>query len=67
MRKVYLGDSVYAEADDATLLLKLTTENDGLAETNTIYLEPEVLDALGQFVQAWIRERQRPKDTAARS
>lgn len=44
--KVYLGDSVYAEfntmiAGDVTL----TTEN-GYGPSNTIYLEPDVIDSM---------------------
>lgn len=42
-RKVYLGDGVYAYYDGYGVIL--TTEN-GIAVTNTIYLEPEVLKAL---------------------
>jgi hypothetical protein len=60
MEKTYLGDGVYAEADDDGLSVTLTTEN-GLAITNSIYLEAEVLDALDKFVRAWIYERNRPK------
>lgn len=59
-RKQYLGDAVYAEFDDQTLNVTLTTEN-GIEATNTIVLEPEVLDALGKVTQAWIYERQSPK------
>jgi len=49
-RKIYLGDSVYASFDDYGGVL-LTTEN-GLPTdpSNTIYLEPEVLAALTQFI-----------------
>jgi len=44
--KVYLGDSVYAEIIDGQI--KLTTE-DGEMQTNAIYLERVVYDALEQF------------------
>lgn len=44
--KEYLGDSVYCEVDGG--MLKLTTEN-GAGPSNTIYLEPEVLDALAEY------------------
>ena len=47
MRKVYLGDAVYAEFDGHGI--KLTTE-DGYRATNTIVLEPEVYDALVKYV-----------------
>ncbi len=48
-KKMYLGDSVYAEHDNG--MIKLTTEN-GLPDdpSNTIYLEPEVMRALLRFV-----------------
>lgn len=46
--KVYLGDSVYVEFEHG--MLKLTTNN-GDGDSNTIYLEPEVYDALVVFVR----------------
>lgn len=47
--KVYLGDSVYAEFNTAVKGdVTLTTEN-GYGPTNTIYLEPEVIDALNKL------------------
>jgi len=46
--KVYLGDSVYAQAVDG--MLKLTTEN-GLGPSNVIFLEPEVLSALYDYLK----------------
>ena len=45
----YLGDGVYIESwlgDD----LKLFT-SDGVTETNTIYLEPEVAQSLMDFIK----------------
>lgn len=45
--KVYLGDSVYAEIRNG--MLTLTTWN-GLGDTNTIHLEPEVLNALLRYL-----------------
>lgn len=47
--KRYLGDGVYADHDGHGLVL--TTE-DGISETNRIVLEPEVYEALLQYVQA---------------
>jgi len=47
--KTYLGDGVYAQIDDAGQVV-LTTE-DGLRATNTIYLEPAVLDALLTYLR----------------
>lgn len=46
--KTYLGDGVYVEwrADD----VRLTTEN-GVETTNSIILEPEVLEALLFWVE----------------
>jgi len=46
--KVYLGDGVYAEYDGFRVIL--TTEN-GIATTNRIVLEPEVLSALDFFMK----------------
>lgn len=40
--KSYLGDGCYVEMEHG--MVKLTTEN-GICATNTIYLEPDVLDA----------------------
>jgi len=48
-KKVYLGDAVYAAYDGYGLVL--TTE-DGIQTTNTIYLEPEVVQSLLDFVDA---------------
>ena len=44
--KDYLGDSVYAEFDGYGITL--TTDN-GHGPSNTIYLEPEVIEALNRF------------------
>lgn len=46
--KIYLGDSVYASFDGYHIIL--TTEN-GYKPSNTIALEPEVLDALYLYVE----------------
>lgn len=46
--KTYLGDGVYVDYNDAGQLV-LTTE-DGIAATNTIYLEPEVWRSLRGYV-----------------
>jgi len=45
--KQYIGDSVYADFDGYSYIL--TTEN-GYGPTNTIYLEPAVLNA---FIAWW--------------
>jgi len=47
-KKIYLGDSVYAAFDGYQVTL--TTEN-GFGPTNTIYLEPNVVDALWKFIK----------------
>ena len=48
MEKTYLGDGVYVEVERG--MLKLTTE-DGYRATNTIFMEPEVMDALEQYIK----------------
>lgn len=47
--KRYLGDSVYADFDGYHIVL--TTEN-GFGPSNTICLEPPVLDALTLYREA---------------
>lgn len=44
----YLGDGVYADTDGFAVIL--TTEN-GVETTNSIYLEPTVLEALARYVK----------------
>lgn len=56
--RCYLGDSVYVDNDG--YLLRLTTEN-GLGPTNEIYLEPDVFQALLDYVE---RERTKAKEQA---
>jgi hypothetical protein len=46
--KAYLGDSVYAEFDGFHIVL---TTNNGEGPTNTICLEPAVMDELWQYQQ----------------
>jgi len=46
IKKEYLGDSVYAKFDGYHIVL--TTEN-GFGPSNTICLEPEVLEALNAY------------------
>lgn len=49
--KVYLGDSVYCEIQQSGQIC-LTTENGAPTDpSNTIYLEPEVFDALALYVE----------------
>lgn len=49
MDKTYLGDGVYIEQNDCGQVV-LTT-SDGLSNTNTIYLEPEVVRAMEEWFQ----------------
>jgi hypothetical protein len=48
-RKAYLGDGVYAERDENGRVV-LTAEN-GISASDTIYLEPEVLQQLIEWAQ----------------
>ena len=48
MNKFYLGDGAYVEYDGYGLIL--TTSN-GIEDTNTIYLEPEVFGNLEGYVR----------------
>jgi hypothetical protein len=48
--KAYLGDGVYAEANQYGAIV-LTTEN-GIATTNRIMLEPEVLVTFERWLRA---------------
>lgn len=51
-KKEYLGDSVYA-ADNGRWGIVLTTENGKPHDpSNTIYLEPQALDALIRFARS---------------
>ena len=54
MKKAYLGDAVYAHIEREYIVL--TTE-DGHSTTNTIYLEPEVVTSLLDFIEEVVRER----------
>lgn len=48
MKKVYLGDAVYAQFDGFHIIL--STE-DGYRETNTVSLEAEVIESLLKFIE----------------
>lgn len=48
IEKIYLGDSVYCAFDGFHIVL--TTEN-GLGPSNTIYMEPGVIEALEFFIE----------------
>jgi len=51
LMKEYLGDSVYAMADDVDGII-LTTENGKSTDpSNIIYLEPNVIEALLNFLE----------------
>jgi hypothetical protein len=57
--KRYLGDSVYANFDGYHVVL--TTEN-GYGPSNTIALEPAVLDALNEYVKGIYGQRTTTED-----
>lgn len=46
--KEYIGDSVYADFDGYAFVL--TTEN-GIGPSNTIVLEPQIMEALKEYVK----------------
>ena len=48
-RKRYLGDGAYAEWDDFGVIL---TAGNGISVTDSVYLEPDVYQALVAFVDA---------------
>ncbi len=48
--KIYLGDSVYAQLEAETGMVRVFTDN-GFGERNQIYLEPEVVQALINYLQ----------------
>lgn len=52
--KVYLGDSVYANFDGFNIILSL---NNGDGDYNSIFLEPEVINALLKFKERIDNER----------
>ena len=54
-KKVYLGDSVYAEIDDLGAVI-LSTEN-GFGPTNIIVLEQETLANLAMYVNQHMQTR----------
>jgi hypothetical protein len=56
--KIYLGDALYAEIDGNIILL--TTETEGIA-TNKIYLEPEVQQALWDYIE-WLKHHKQQGD-----
>lgn len=49
MPKEYLGDGCYVDIERG--IVKLTTSN-GLRDTNTVFMEPEVL----KFFERWVKE-----------
>jgi len=46
--KTYLGDGVYVDYDGFSLII---TTNNGVVDTNEIYLEPEVVNKLVAFLE----------------
>jgi len=55
--KTYLGDAVYIKTD--TFGFVLTTAN-GYCDTNKIFLEPEVAQALINFLTPLLKKDQEP-------
>lgn len=55
MNKQYIGDGVYAEYDNYSVIL--TAEN-GIRVTNRIVLEAEVLDNLNRYLQEMFLKNQ---------
>lgn len=55
MNKQYIGDGVYAEYDNYSVIL--TTEN-GIEVTNRIVLEAEVLDNLNYYLRRMFQNNQ---------
>lgn len=49
MTKQYIGDSVYADYDGYHVIL---TTNNGMGDTNTIYLDESTYHNLRRYVQA---------------
>lgn len=47
-KSAYIGDGVYADFDGYDLILRT---NDGLRDTNTVVLEPEVLANLTKWLE----------------
>lgn len=50
IEKDYMGDGVYIEQEDLDGSIVLTTEN-GIDITNSIYIEPQVWDAIKRYMQ----------------
>ena len=59
-RKTYLGDGVYADLENG--MIKLTT-SDGRSDTNTIYMEDEVLQRFEQYIAFLRREIAEQRET----
>ncbi len=58
-KKRYLGDAVYVEVEESTSNVVLTTE-DGISATNTIVLEPGVLEAFLTYISEVAFRDERP-------
>lgn len=66
MMAAYLGDGVYIEPDQGRPdMLRLYTSN-GIDETNTIFLEPEVADALRTYLDQAARDWHEQRRLAGR-
>ena len=61
IEKRYLGDGVYAAVEQGMIVL--TAEN-GIEALHTIYLEPEVMQALQQYYEDALEAVRRASETA---
>lgn len=63
MEKHYLGDGVFVEMNDETLICTLTSQRELITGVplDKIELTPEALDALNRFLQTWFTTRQTRK------
>ena len=51
MNTAYLGDGVYIKQDEKDQLSFVLYTNDGIRDTNTIYLDPDVQSRLLQYIE----------------
>jgi hypothetical protein len=58
VKKIYIGDSVYAEIDRG--MIRLTTDN-GLGASNEIYLEDSVWYNLKRFAKEKFEQKNRSR------
>ena len=59
MSTKYLGDGVYVEFDGYHVVLKA---NSRISPTDTIYLDPSVIDALMDYIDDLIKEKDEERE-----